>query len=226
MYELISAGGIIMGFIIICSIIALAIICERFIALQRKKVCPKDLVPQVWKWISDNSLDPAQMSALRNNSPLGKVLASALLNRHLERSQMKEAIEETGRHVVIEMERFLNTLGTIATITPLLGLLGTVMGMIKVFTAITVQGVGDPTELAGGISEALITTAGGLFVAIPSLMAVRYYQRKVDELVTSMEQEALKLVEVLASSRKRQRAGAPPKSTPPPPASPAPGKEA
>ena len=140
---------------------------------------------------------------LRDSSPLGRILAAGLVNMQHDREIMKEAIEETGRQVVLELERFLNTLGTIASITPLLGLLGTVIGMIKVFSAITAQGVGNPAVLAGGISEALITTAAGLSVAIPSLMFYRYFRGKVDMLVIRMEEESLKLVEVIHGERER-----------------------
>ena len=114
---------------------------------------------------------------------------------------MRESIEEVGRQVAHELERYLNSLGTIASITPLLGLLGTVIGMINVFAAITANGVGDPTVLAGGISQALITTASGMSVAIPSLMFYRYFRGKVDELVIKMESEALKLVEMMHGER-------------------------
>ncbi len=117
---------------------------------------------------------------------------------------MKESIEEVGRHVVHELGRFLTTLGTIASITPLLGLLGTVIGMIKVFTVITTVGLGDPAVLAEGISVALITTASGLTVAIPSLMFYRYFHGRIDELVVNMEQEALKMVEVMHGQRERE----------------------
>jgi biopolymer transport protein ExbB len=120
---------------------------------------------------------------------------------------MKESIEETGRHVVHELERFLNTLGTIAAITPLLGLLGTVTGMISVFSAITTHGVGDPGVLAEGISEALLTTAAGLSVGIPALMFFRYFRGRVDELVVMMEQESIKLVEVLHGQREQEGDG-------------------
>jgi biopolymer transport protein ExbB len=116
---------------------------------------------------------------------------------------MKEAIEDTGRHVVHELERYINTLGTIAAISPLLGLLGTVIGMIKVFSAITTAGVGNPSALAGGISEALITTAAGITVAIPTLMFYRYFRGKIAMLVIRMEQQALRMVEVLHGQRSR-----------------------
>ncbi len=203
MLELVQSGGWLMLPIIFCSILALAICGERLWALQNKRICPSDLVQNVWKWIRNGQLDKQHIIMLRDSSPLGRILATGLVNRHHDRAVMKESIEEVGRHVVVDLERYLNTLGTIAAVTPLLGLLGTVIGMIKVFTAITVAGVGNPGVLAGGISEALITTAAGLSVAIPSLMFYRYFRGKVENLVISMEQEALKLVEVLLGEREQ-----------------------
>ena len=201
MLELIKAGGFIMWPLLLCSIISLAIAAERFWYLQSKRVTPKNLVAQVWQWEKVGHLDAKRVQDLRIASPLGRVLAAGLVNRHHEREIMKESIEEVGRHVAHELERFLNTLGTIASITPLLGLLGTVIGMIKVFAVITAQGIGDPAVLASGISEALITTAAGLTVAIPSLMFYRFFRGRVDELVISMEQEAIKMVEVMHGQR-------------------------
>jgi len=202
--ELIKAGGFIMWPLLLCSIIALAISAERFWSLQAKRVTPKNLVAQVWQWDKVGHLDAKRIQDLRVASPLGRVLAAGLLNRHHEREVMKESIEEVGRHVAHDLDRFLNTLGTIASITPLLGLLGTVIGMIKVFAVITAQGVGDPAVLAGGISEALITTAAGLTVAIPSLMFYRFFRGRVDELIVSMEQEAIKMVEVMHGQRENE----------------------
>ncbi len=187
--------------IILSSVAAVAIIVERFWALKQEKIVPANLVAHVWTLHKKNELTRERLKALRGSSPLGRILAAGLLNMHHDREVMKEAIEDTGRQVVVELDRFLNTLGTIASITPLLGLLGTVIGMIKVFTAITAMGVGNPTVLAGGISEALITTAAGLSVAIPSLMFYRYFRGKVDMLVLKMEEEALKLVEVIHGKR-------------------------
>lgn len=204
MLELIKAGGFIMWPLLLCSIIALAISAERFWSLQAKRVTPKNLVAQVWQWDKVGHLDAKRIQDLRVASPLGRVLAAGLLNRHHEREVMKESIEEVGRHVAHDLDRFLNTLGTIASITPLLGLLGTVIGMIKVFAVITAQGVGDPAVLAGGISEALITTAAGLTVAIPSLMFYRFFRGRVDELIVSMEQEAIKMVEVMHGQRENE----------------------
>jgi biopolymer transport protein ExbB len=200
-FELVTAGGWLMLPIILCSVVAAAIIAERFWALKQEKVVPRNLVAQVWQLHQNRELNNERIKLLRDSSPLGRILAAGLINMRHEREVMKEAIEETGRQVVLELERFLNTLGTIASITPLLGLLGTVIGMIKVFTAITAQGVGNPTVLAGGISEALITTATGLAVAIPSLMFYRYFRGKVNMLVIKMEEEALKLVEVIHGER-------------------------
>jgi len=188
--------------ILLCSVIAAAIIVERLWTLRQKKVIPEKLLTGIWNLLSNDALTEQHISEIENGSPLGRVLAAGLINRHLSRDLIRESIEENGRHVVHEMERFMNTLGTISTIAPLLGLLGTVIGMIRVFTAITVIGIGDPTQLAGGISEALITTAAGLSVAIPSLIFHRHLKRKIDELVVAMEQEAMKLVEFLHGDRK------------------------
>jgi biopolymer transport protein ExbB len=157
----------------------------------------------VWDQAKEKKLDVERLQDLRASSPLGRILAAGLMNRNATRDIMKEAIEDTGRHVVHELERYLNTLGTIAAISPLLGLLGTVIGMIQVFSAITTQGVGNPAALAGGISQALITTAAGMSVAIPALMAYRYFRGKVNMLVIRMEQQALRMVEVLHGQRSR-----------------------
>ena len=201
MLELVKSGGWLMLPILICSIIAMAIIIERFWALQKRKIVPKHLVAQIYHMRKKNQLDINAIQALKENSHLGRVLASGLMAMHHSREVMKENIEETGRHVVHDMEKYLNTLGTVSQIAPLLGLLGTVVGMIKVFTVITSEGVGNPGVLAGGISEALITTAAGLTVAIPSLIAARYFRRHIDDLVIHMEQEAIKLVEVIHGQR-------------------------
>lgn len=204
MLELIKTGGLLMWPIILCSIIAMAIVAERFWSLREMKIVPKNLVARVWQWQKVGHLDKKRIQNLRGSSPLGMVLAAGLVNRNHSREIMKESIEETGRHVAHDLERFLNTLGTIASISPLLGLLGTVIGMIKVFTVITAQGVGDPSILSEGISEALLTTAAGLSVAIPSLMFHRYFRGKIDGLIIIMEQEALKMVEVMHGIRENE----------------------
>lgn len=203
--ELVKAGGWLMLPIILCSIIAVAIIAERLWSLRLRRVLPKHLVAQVWRWEKIHQLDDEHMRELQASSPLGSILAAGIVNRHQNRTVMKESIEDTGRHVVHELERYLNTLGTIAAITPLLGLLGTVIGMIKVFSAITTQGVGNPGALAGGISEALLTTAAGMSVAIPTLMFYRYFRGRVRMLVLRMEQEAMLMVEIMHGTRKPGR---------------------
>jgi biopolymer transport protein ExbB len=198
MLEIIKAGGWLMVPIIGCSVIAVAIVLERLWTLQRRRVLPEDLTRQVWEWVSRNELNHSHIQSLQDGSPLGRILAAGLVNRNRERQIMKESIEDTGRHVVHELERYLNLLGTIAAIAPLLGLLGTVTGMVKIFAALSASGaVGDPAVLAGGISVALITTVGGLAVAIPSLVALRYLRDRVDGLVVDMEKEAITLVEAL-----------------------------
>ena len=207
MLELVKSGGWLMAPIILCSVAAMAIIVERLWSLQRERVVPEDLVAHAWRWVRTGELTEERIQALREGSPLGRILAAGLASRHLDRELMKEYIEEIGRHVAHELERYLNALGTIAAIAPLLGLLGTVIGMIKVFAVITAQGVGEPRILAGGISEALVTTAAGLTVAIPSLLFYRILRRRVDELVVTMEQEALKLVGAIQHLRS-DRSGA------------------
>ncbi len=187
--------------IIACSVIAMAIILERLWVLRRNRVIPHHLVAQVWQMHRKGKLSSGHIQTLKHGSPLGRILAAGLANRMHSREVMKEAIEEVGHQVVLELERYINTLGTIASITPLLGLLGTVIGMIKVFSAIMVAGVGNPGVLAGGISEALITTAAGLSVAIPSLMFYRYFTGRVSYLVVGMEEQALKMVEVMQGER-------------------------
>ena len=187
--------------IILCSIGAMAIIGERFWTLRKNKILPPELVPQIWKLSREGKLDASALRSLKMSSPLGAILAAGLANSRHGRDIMRTSIEEVGRQIVHDLEKFLNTLGTIASITPLLGLLGTVVGMIKVFTAIMMHGVGDPTILAGGISEALITTAAGLSVAIPSLIFHRYFERLIDEYVLNMEEEALRLIDVLHGER-------------------------
>lgn len=204
MWEIVTAGGWLMLPIIASSVIALAIIVERFHTLRENRVLPANLVADVWRLASTKQLTEEKVREYQQSSPLGRVIAAGLLNRHKDRDSMKESIEEVGGQVAHELERYLNALGTIAAITPLLGLLGTVVGMIKVFTNITTVGVGNPAQLAGGISQALITTASGLVVAIPSLIFYRYFRGKVDGLVVGMEKESLKLVDVL---QKRQGRG-------------------
>ena len=197
MLEIVLAGGWLMVPILLCSVLAVAIILERFVALRRSRVVPDGLPDQVRRWAAQEELDQQHIEQLRLSSPLGEVLAAALEHRDRRREIIKEAVEDSGRQVVHSLERFLNTLGTIAGITPLLGLLGTVIGMIRVFSAIMLHGVGDPNEMAGGISEALITTAAGLSVAIPTYFFYRYFRGLVRDYVLQMEAQALKLLQAI-----------------------------
>ena len=197
MWELVRAGGPFMWPIIVCSIAAVGILLERLWTLQRKRVLPEDLIKKVSDLAEKNQVTPKVIEALEKNSPLGRVLAAALANRDRGREIMMERVQDTGRHVVHELERFLNSLGTIASISPLLGLLGTVTGIIRAFNAVMLGGMGDPRMLAGGISEALVTTAGGLAVAIPAFIAYRYLRGKVERIVIEMEKIAVAFADSL-----------------------------
>jgi biopolymer transport protein ExbB len=194
--EIIIAGGWLMAPILLCSTLAVAIIIERFWTLRKSKVIPSGLSATVEDWAARDELDQRHLSQLRSGS----------------REIIKEAVEDTGRHVVHELERFLNTLGTIAGISPLLGLLGTVIGMIKVFSAIMISGVGDANVLAGGISEALITTAAGLTVAIPSFFFYRFFRGMVSEYVISMEKKAISLIDCIERGHEVTTEYSPPES--------------
>jgi len=201
LFEIVKAGGWLMLPIIVSSIVAIAIIIERFWTLNPKRIAPRNVLAEVWGKIKHNQLDAAELRELRISSPLGQILATGLVNSKSGRAIMTESIEQAASHVVHELERYLSTLGTIAAITPLLGLLGTVLGMIRVFSEIMAQGTGNANALAGGISEALITTAAGLAVAIPSLMFYRMFLRHVESLVIDLERESIKLVDALHTTR-------------------------
>lgn len=201
MFELIASGGWLMIPIIGCSILALAICLERLWALKKAKVAPPALMNDVWVRLKSGAMSGEYVKDLRTGSPLGRIIAAGLANARHGREIMKESIQEAATQVIHELERFLTALGTIAAITPLLGLLGTVIGMIKVFTEIMIQGTGNASVLAGGISEALITTASGLAVAIPTLIFHRHFTRRIDTLVVDMEQQAIRLVEAIHGER-------------------------
>ncbi len=193
------AGGWAMLPILVCSAVAIAIILERFWSLRRSAVIPPTLGAEVREWARTRKLDPQHVEALRGTSPLGEILAAALSVRLRSREIIKERVEDTGRHVVHRLERFLNTLGTIALISPLLGLLGTVSGLIKMFFAVMVSGVGDPLKMAGGIGEALVCTAAGLCVAIPAYFFHRYFRGLVADYVVDMKQQLILLMDELAA---------------------------
>jgi len=201
-FEIIKSGGWLMIPIILCSITVIAISAERYWTLNGKKIAPRHLLAQVWGWIKNNQLDANKIKELKNSSELGAILAAGLSSSRHGRDIMRDSIQEAASHVVHNMERYVGTLGTIAAVAPLIGLLGTVFGMIEVFTAITSEGTGNPGVLASGISKALTTTAAGLCVAIPAMISHRYFVRHIDTLVVTMEQDAIKLVDALHSDRR------------------------
>ena len=197
MLELVKAGGWPMIPLLMLSALALALIVERAWALRRRAVLPPGLGREVRSWASGGKLDPGHVESLRKTSPLGALLAAALDVRHRPRDQIRERIEDVGRHLVHRMERYLNTLGTIAAAGPLLGLFGTVVGMIEMFLGILDHGIGDVNQLAGGIGKALICTATGMIVAIPALIAHRWYRGRIAEYIVAMEHEAIQLLDTL-----------------------------
>lgn len=202
MFEIFLAGGILMWPILACSLIVIAISAERYWTLNPAKIAPKTLLAQVWSWIKNNQLDATKLRELKQSSPLGQILAAGLSNSKHGREIMKDSVQEAASQVIHELERYVSVLGTVANIAPLLGLLGTVLGMIEVFNAIMMQGSGNTGALAGGISVALYTTVGGLVVAIPATISHRFFQRRIDTIVVTMEEEAIKLVDALHSDRR------------------------
>lgn len=200
MWEIIKAAGWPIWPLIIASVVALAIIGERFWALRRDIVAPSNLLPEVQKWLGQGGVTKETLQKLEKHSPLGQIFASALSNAKNSREVTKEAIEETGRAVAHSLERYLPILGTIATVAPLLGLLGTVIGMVELFGSFTNSGH-DVAQFARGISVALYNTATGIVVAVPAMIAYRYFRSKVDDLLVDMEQQAIKLVEILHGQR-------------------------
>jgi len=204
MLELVQSGGWLMLPIILCSVLSLAIVIERSWSLRKSNVMPSHLLPDLKARIQNNELNEQNIVKIRASSPLGSILGACLLNgvvnlaeSNPDRELLKERIEDTGRQIAIELEQFINMLGTIAVISPLLGLLGTVIGMIAVFSVITTIGVGDPSELADGIAQALLTTAAGLLVAIPSVIFHRYFRRRIEVLVVAMEEQAVEFIDFL-----------------------------
>jgi biopolymer transport protein ExbB len=200
-FSLIQAAGWPIWPLIIASVIALAIIAERLWSLRSSVVMPSGLLMQVVQECKQNGVSEATISRLANNSPLGQVLAAGIKNVKSSPAIMKESIEESGRAVAANLERFLTTLGTIAAVSPLLGLFGTVVGMIEIFGASSPSGNSNPTQLAHGISIALYNTAFGLVVAIPSMIFYRHFRGKIDNLLLDMELQGAKLVEILHGER-------------------------
>jgi len=201
LFSIIVAAGWPIGFLFAASIVSLALIIERFIALRRKSVLPPTLLDEVVGLYRARQVTPEVLLRLEANSPLGKVLAAGLRNEKASRDVMKESIEEAGRAVSHDLERFISAIGTIATTAPLMGLFGTVIGMIEIFGSQAPSGT-NPQELAHGISVALYNTAFGLVVAIPSLIFYRYFRSVVDGLVVDMEQQAVRFVDIVHGDRK------------------------
>ncbi|OGA22015.1 MAG: flagellar motor protein MotA [Betaproteobacteria bacterium RIFCSPLOWO2_02_FULL_67_26] len=201
MFAIVEAAGWPIWFIVIASIVALAIIGERWWSLRASIVMPRNLLAQVVQDFRQNGVTPQMLARLANGSPLGQVFAAGLRNAKSPTPIIKEAIEESGRTVAIELERFLTSLGTIATISPLLGLFGTVVGMIEIFGSQTPQG-GNPLQMAHGISIALYNTAFGLVVAVPAMIFYRHFRAKVDVMLVDMEMQAIKLVEIIHGERR------------------------
>ena len=201
MFSIIEAAGWPIWFLLLASIISVALIIERFTALRRAKILPPGLLQRVVVEFRQNGVNDETLKRLDIHSPLGRVFAAGLRNVKSSREVMKEAIEEAGRGVAHELERFLNSLGTIASISPLMGLFGTVVGMIEIFGAPTASG-NNPQALAHGISVALYNTGFGLIIAIPSMIFYRHFRALVDSIVIEMEQQAVKLVELVHGERK------------------------
>lgn len=200
MWQIILAAGWPIWPLIIASVVAVAIIGERIFALREGVISPKNLLPEVQKWLAAGGINKEMIERLEQNSQLGRVFATALATAKQSRDITKESIEETARAVAHELEKYLATLGTIATVAPLLGLLGTVIGMVELFGAFTSTGH-DVAQFARGISVALYNTAAGIVVAVPAMIAYRYFRTKVDAILIDMEQQAIKLVEIIHGER-------------------------
>lgn len=196
MLEIIKAAGWPIWFLILTSIIALALIVERFYSLRRSRIVPPGLLVRTLNDYSPNKNNHDLIRQLEQHSPLGQVLASGLRHVNSSRDLVKESIEETGRSVVHDLERFLSGLGTIATLSPLMGLFGTIVGMIEIFASQT-PGGSNPAVLAHGISTALYNTGFGLLVAMPSLIFWRYFRARVDDYAIELERQAIKLIDVI-----------------------------
>ncbi|MEE9309846.1 MAG: MotA/TolQ/ExbB proton channel family protein [Cocleimonas sp.] len=194
MGDFINAMGIMSIPLILSSIVAIVVILSLFLTLKKSKVIPEGIAATAQKLAKSGKVTRGHVEKIREGSLLGRVLATGLESLGQPRHVMKENIEESGRHAIHSMDKYMTTLGTIAAIAPLLGLLGTVVGMIEVFSVITAQGVGSPTELAGGISKALLTTAAGIIIAVPALIFHRYFRSKINDYAIEMEKEAIKLI--------------------------------
>lgn len=202
MFEIIVAGGWVMIPILGCSVVAAVIAIERFLALRAERVAPTQLLNQVWHWVQEEGITRERLEELRGSSPLGQILSAALGSADQGREVVKDRVEDAAVQVVHGLERYVGVLGTIASIAPLLGLLGTVLGMMRAFSVIMLHGSGSASLLAGGISEALVTTAAGLMVAVPALICHRFFERRIDTLAVDMQDRTVRLVDALSAERK------------------------
>lgn len=202
MISFLEKGGYLMFPIILCSVISVAIIIERFVNLREDKVIPKDFFNRIKGLLLEGHINEVLSICSKSNKPIAKIIEAGIMKYYFGRDEIKEAIEDAGRHEIAYLEKFLNILNTIAGVTPLLGLLGTVWGMIKVFNVISIEGVGSPDKLAGGISEALITTAAGLAVAIPALVFHNVFSERADRLILKMEKSSMELTEILSQGQR------------------------
>ena len=202
MIDFIVKGGYLMFPIIMCSVIALAVVIERFINLRESKVIPKDFFVRIKGLLVEGHINEVLAICSKSNKPIAKIIEAGIMKYYFGRDEIKEAIEDAGRHEIAYLEKYLNILNTIAGVTPLLGLLGTVWGMIKVFNVISTGGMGQADKLAGGIAEALITTAAGLAVAIPTLVFHNIFSERADRLILKMEKSSMELTEILSQGQR------------------------
>jgi len=200
-WEIIEAAGWPVWLLIVTSVYGLAIILERAWSLRSSSIAPKNLSKEVFAMIQQGTVKKQSLDEISLSSPLGEILATAIRNQGNSLEVLKDAIDETGENVAFKLEKNINSLGTISTVAPLLGLFGTIVGMVELFSSFTSSGH-DVAVFARGISVALYNTAGGIVVAVPAMIAYRYYRSKVDHLLNDMEQQALKLVEILRGERK------------------------
>ena len=202
MLDFMIKGGVVMIPILACSVIALAIVIERFINLTEGKVIPKDFFARIKGLLLEGHINEALSICSKSNKPIAKIIEAGIMKYYFGRDEIKEAIEDAGRHEIASVEKYLNILSTIAGVAPLLGLLGTVTGMIKVFNIISLGGIGKAEELAGGIGEALITTAAGLAIAIPTLVFHNLFSERADRLILKMEKSSMELTEILSQGQR------------------------
>lgn len=204
MLDLFIKGGYVMYPIMLGSIVALAVIIERFVNLREAKVIPKDFFARIKGLLLEGHINEALSICSKSNKPIAKIIEAGIMKYYFGRDEIKEAIEDAGRHEIAFLEKYLNLLGMIAAVEPLLGLLGTVTGMIKVFNVLSAGGIGQAEQLAGGIGEALITTAAGLAIAIPTLVFHNVFSERADRLILKMEKSSMELTEILSQGQREE----------------------